>query len=91
MSRLCIHAIVSGRVQGVFYRDSTQKQAKKLSITGWVKNCDNGTVELVANGEEQQINQLIEWLWKGPIAAKVTNVEWNKVPLEEFEDFSVRR
>jgi len=83
---LCIHAFVSGRVQGVFYRDSTQKQAIKLGIVGWVKNCDDGRVEVVAKGEKEDVEKLIKWLKKGPQFAKVASLDWREVEKMELDD-----
>lgn len=87
----CVHCIVSGRVQGVFYRANTQLKAKKLGITGWVKNCDDGTVELMACGEPESIEHLIKWLQQGPPMAKVKKVIVEEQPIEFFEDFIIDR
>jgi acylphosphatase len=70
----CIHAIVTGRVQGVFFRDSTQKEANRLSVQGWVKNNPDGTVELLAKGLESNMDTFIEWLGHGPKAARVDDL-----------------
>lgn len=69
------HAYISGQVQGVFYRWSTKNQAKKLGITGYVKNLRDGRVEVVAEGEEDKLNELIKFLYKGPKFAKVNDVD----------------
>jgi len=58
-------ATVSGKVQGVWFRDSTRKEAVKLNVVGWVMNKPEGTVYLEAEGEEEQLNQLIKWLKSG--------------------------
>ena len=79
MKKICIHAIVTGRVQGVFYRENTRKKAESLNITGWVKNNPDKTVELKASGSEENIKLLIAWLWKGPLIAKVSNVVWQEI------------
>lgn len=73
MSR-CIRCRVSGRVQGVWFRGSTQQQASRLGLTGYAKNLADGSVEVVACGEEAAIEQLREWLWQGPKAAEVLDV-----------------
>ena len=70
-----IHAFVYGRVQGVFYRHHLAKQAKKLGLSGWVRNRLDGRVEIIAVGPPQEINQIIKWLWQGPATAQVTKVE----------------
>ncbi len=72
---ICRRCLVSGRVQGVFYRASTADRARKLGITGYAKNLSDGRVEVLASGEEKAVQELIDWLWQGPPAAKVTAVE----------------
>lgn len=91
MSTLCISAIVTGKVQGVFYRSNLQKKAQSLNLTGWVKNNEDGTVELRACGSEENINVLIAWLWKGPWLAKVTSVDWQKIAEENYKEFNIIR
>ena len=89
--KLRIHAIVSGRVQGVLFRHETRRTAKSLGIKGWVKNLPDGRVEVVAEGEKDKINNLIEFLKKGPPAARVDNVDVKTEEYKgEFEDFNVR-
>ena len=87
----CLHCVVSGRVQGVFYRAATQEKASQLGLTGWVRNCVDGTVELEACGTAEQVAVLQEWLWKGPRDAKVTNVVCKPVKGEASEQgFNIR-
>ena len=83
--------IITGRVQGVFFRDYTRKNTIKLGLNGWVKNLADGNVEAVVEGEEDRIEKLIELLKKGPPAARVKGVyvTWQK-PENEFNDFSIR-
>ena len=69
-----VKAIVKGRVQGVWYRGSTQEQAQRIGLSGYVKNLPNGDVEFVATGSEQQLQQLIEWAWQGPRLAEVNEI-----------------
>lgn len=88
-TKTCIRAVVSGKVQGVFFRDGTQKKAKELALTGWVKNINNGDVELLACGERDAIMILTEWLWQGPEKAEVSNVHWEEVKYENHDDFVV--
>lgn len=85
-----IHAIISGTVQGVFFRDSTIRLANELSITGWVRNNPDGTVELEATGEETQLQTFQQWLHTGPTRAHVDHVELNEIELKSFDDFEVR-
>lgn len=75
-----IHAIVSGRVQGVSYRASAASEARRLDVTGWVRNRSDGTVELEAEGTHDQIAALIAWCHEGPPSAKVTGVAVDDVP-----------
>ncbi|HLB55802.1 MAG TPA: acylphosphatase [Coxiellaceae bacterium] len=89
MKTVCIKAIITGKVQGVFYRDNARKKANKLNITGWVKNTKNGAVELIACGDEENIKQFIEWLWKGPLFAKVMDVHSEEIAVEKFDAFTV--
>lgn len=89
MSNICIHCFITGRVQGVFYRDSTKKKARSLGIKGWAKNLPDGRVEVFACGDEAALNKLKIWLWKGPPAAKVVNVISTQHPWEPFDDFLV--
>ncbi len=69
-----IHAIVSGTVQGVFYRASTQNEAKKLNLTGFVRNLPDGTVELEAQGDSEVLDRLLEWCRQGPPDSEVTRI-----------------
>lgn len=87
----CRHFRVTGRVQGVFYRASTQERALQLGLTGWVRNAENGDVELVACGDATRLDRLEKWLWQGPPAARVSAVQHEVVPVEDFPDFDIRR
>lgn len=71
----CRRFLVSGRVQGVFYRASTQRQAQSQGLTGWVRNCYDGRVEVLACGDEQQLATFAKWLEIGPEYAKVSNIK----------------
>jgi acylphosphatase len=83
---------VSGRVQGVFYRDHTRRWASSLGLTGWVRNLMDGRVEAVVEGERNDIETLISRLKEGPPMARVdnVNVEWQP-SREEFTDFRITR
>jgi acylphosphatase len=74
---------IEGRVQGVFFRASAQAEAHRLGLKGWVRNCYDGAVELVAEGESAKIEDLIAWCRHGPPGARVENVD---VQREEFKD-----
>jgi len=85
------HIFVSGRVQGVFFRENTQKKARKLGLTGWVKNLLDGRVEAVFEGEKEKIEEMIEWIKKGSFLAKVNNLEINWQEYQgEFENFEIK-
>ena len=71
----CVRCLVSGRVQGVWYRASTQKQAQALGLDGYAKNLASGQVEVVCCGEAKAVTKLQEWLWQGPPHAKVSSVQ----------------
>ncbi|MCW9013317.1 MAG: acylphosphatase [Gammaproteobacteria bacterium] len=71
----CKHYLISGRVQGVFYRSSTQQTAQRLGLSGWVRNMRDGRVEAVACGSDAQLARLEAWLYQGPPMAAVDNIE----------------
>jgi acylphosphatase len=70
-----VHVVISGQVQGVWYRASTKQKAEELGLTGWVKNTAQGNVEAVFEGDESTVNQMIAWCRKGPPLAQVTDVK----------------
>jgi acylphosphatase len=85
-----VHLIVYGRVQGVFFRHNTKKIADKLNLKGWVRNNPDDTVEIVAEGNDDAIDKLINWCRKGPIGAKVEKVEIKENGFRnEFKNFSI--
>ena len=89
--KIRIHAFVSGVVQGVFFRTTTRRVAKILGIKGWVKNLPDGRVEDVAEGENENIDKLIEFLKQGPSTARVDNLDVKPEDYSgEFEDFTIR-
>lgn len=85
-----VQLVVRGRVQGVYFRASTQREARRLGLTGWVRNRPDGSVEIVAEGEEVAIRELFGWAQKGPSAARVDRVEtrWRSYA-GEFPDFRI--
>ena len=82
---------VSGKVQGVFYRQSARELATALNIKGQVRNTPDDTVEIIVTGTADQIEQLIKWCWSGPPKALVTHVDVKDLPLQTFEKFAVVR
>jgi acylphosphatase len=90
MRRVC--AIVTGRVQGVSFRASTLHEARRLGVVGWVKNRDDGAVELEAQGPDDRIAELLAWCAHGPPAARVSRVDVEERPATGTERaFSIDR
>ena len=86
-----IHIFVTGRVQGVFFRQSTRVMAIKNHVNGWVRNLDDGRVEIVAEGETQNINNLVDWCKTGPANSRVDDFQSLEENFtDEFENFEVR-
>jgi acylphosphatase len=87
-----IHLKVSGRVQGVYFRASTVEQARRLGLSGWVMNCPDSSVEVVAEGEVEQLERLAHWCRSGPPGAQVKEVraQW-EASKEEFQSFYIKR
>lgn len=81
------HLIITGRVQGVGFRQATHQKARQIGITGWVRNRKDGTVETMIQGDPPSIEAMIEWLRHGPMLAKVTHLEIEEAD-GEFEDFN---
>jgi len=87
-----VHLIISGRVQGVYFRASTVQQARQLQISGWVMNCRDGSVEVVAEGPREKLDELIAWCRRGPPGARVMNVAVIWADAEnDFHSFSIQR
>ena len=91
MSDIRVHLIISGRVQGVFFRHNTMKKAVELGLKGWVKNLPDGNVETVFEGIPKKVHEMIRWCHMGPPFADVKNVEevWEE-PTDEFSSFDLR-
>jgi len=92
MDKVRVHAFVSGRVQGVFFRASTMDKAASVGgLTGWVCNLSDGRVEIVCEGDKDRVEQLVKWLHRGPSGALVSGVD---VKMEkhtgEFSNFDMR-
>ncbi len=87
--RVCCKAKVTGKVQGVYFRASTQAQAIDLSLSGYVKNMSDGSVEVLACGDKNDVEQLTQWLMKGSEYAEVENVEVKEVEWQDFNHFSI--
>ena len=86
-----LRAIVSGRVQGVFFRAWTQETAAELGLSGWVKNRSDGGVEILAEGERKQLDRLVQLCHRGPPAAQVTEVKIEfSSPAGDLSQFRIR-
>ena len=75
MPQQCIHAFISGKVQGVWFRAFTREQAQALGVTGWAKNLADGRVEVMLCGEQSKLQTLIKLLGRGPPLARVSGIE----------------
>ena len=82
---------ITGKVQGVYYRQSARTKAHSLGITGWVQNLPDLSVQILATGHTGPLNELMEWCKKGPPAAMVAQVTVTEQALEIFEEFIIRR
>ncbi|GAB4194794.1 MAG: acylphosphatase [Sandaracinaceae bacterium] len=85
-----IHLVIRGRVQGVYYRASAVREAKRLGLTGWVKNRPDNAVEVVAEGEEDQVKDFLAWAQHGPSTARVDKIDtrWRSYT-GEFASFTI--
>jgi len=86
-----IHLQIRGRVQGVFYRGSARQEAVRLGLTGWVRNCPDGSVELLAQGPRPLCEELLRYCHEGPRGARVDEIEvsWGE-PSAEYAVFDIR-
>ena len=90
MAQKQLHMVVHGMVQGVYFRASTQREARRLGLSGWVKNRGDGAVEIVAEGEEDDVKDLLAWTQRGPSIARVEGVDtrWRSYT-GEFSEFKI--
>ncbi len=86
----CLRCVACGRVQGVYFRAHTQRQARRLGVTGWVRNTSEGTVEVLACGPAHRLRELQAWLRHGPELARVVKLSCEAVPWQDFEGFEIR-
>jgi acylphosphatase len=92
MGQKRIHLVVRGRVQGVYFRATAQREARQHGLSGWVKNRTDGSVEIVAEGEEDDVKDFLTWAQTGPSTARVDDldVRWRSYT-GEFTDFRITR
>ena len=86
-----LHIIVHGTVQGVFFRANTEEQARRLGLNGWVRNRSDGSVEVMAEGNRDALEKLLDWCSHGPADASIEKIEkeWLEAS-DEFSEFSIR-
>ncbi len=90
MGNMRVRMVIEGRVQGVWFRDSTRREAESLGVAGWVKNRSDGAVEVVAEGAQDAVKKLISWCHHGPSYASVTRVHATEEPWQgDFDSFSI--
>ena len=82
-SEICVKCLVSGLVQGVWYRASAQAEAERLGVRGYARNLDDGRVEVVAFGSPPAVHGLVDWLHQGPRNARVSDVTTEPHPIEQ--------
>ena len=85
------HLLVKGKVQGVFFRATAKEVAEKIGVTGWVKNTDDGKVEVLAQGDLEALDQFEDWCRKGPSKARVDDFQKEETEAERFAEFNVHR
>jgi acylphosphatase len=86
-----IHVIVEGRVQGVYFRDYTERQALQLNLSGWVRNKRDGSVEAMLQGADSDVTSMLDWFWQGSPRSKVANVRTREALSEEhYTTFEIR-
>ncbi len=86
--KLCLRCRVRGLVQGVFYRGSTRNRARELGLSGFARNLDDGSVEVLACGGRAAVDELRDWLWEGPRGAKVQSVDCQESTFQDLSGFS---
>ena len=89
MKKIGMHYQITGRVQGVCFRAATTKKANALELTGWVRNTHEGGVEIKAFGNEDALHELFTWLHKGPLLAKVTDIQSSAIAYESLDTFEI--
>ena len=86
-----LHLLVKGKVQGVFYRATAKEVADKMGLKGWVRNTEEGAVEIMVSGTEEAVNEFVAWCRKGPSRAVVEDVMVTPKEETAFESFSIVR
>lgn len=90
MDNARVHMIIKGRVQGVWFRETTRREAVSLGVSGWVRNLSDGTVEVLAEGREDRMRDFVAWCNKGPSSANVKHIMKNEEEWQnEFNSFEI--
>ena len=88
--QICLRCVITGRVQGVFFRASTEREARQLGVTGYARNLADGSVEVLACGKASAVEQLQQWLWTGPPASRVKDVSCETLEIPVPESFATK-
>lgn len=88
--RIAARVLISGRVQGVFYRASTQEAARTKKVNGWVRNLPDGRVEALFEGTAEAVEAMIQWCHHGPPASRVTKVEVDDREAQDLQGFEIQ-
>lgn len=91
MIKIGRHCLITGKVQGVFYRQETKEQALLRGLTGWVRNLPSGNVEAKIFGNEDQVLTMLEWLAVGPPRAVVSELKVSEIEIEPYNSFEILR
>ena len=89
MAQICLNVIVSGRVQGVWFRKFTQEKAQAYGVSGWVRNLSDGRVQALLCGDEKNVRQVEAWMSQGPELSTVAELISEPAPLQEYSEFLV--
>ena len=91
MENKSVHILVTGKVQGVFFRQATKVIAIKNHVTGWIKNLESGQVEILLEGEDQNVNSIVEWCHNGPANSRVDEIKIEQQKFSgQYLNFEVR-
>jgi len=85
-----VNVKISGKVQGVWFRASTKQKAEMLGLKGWVRNTSDGNVEAVFEGDEKQVDEIIDWCNQGPPLAEVKNIDVKTQDIVNFDKFEIK-
>jgi acylphosphatase len=90
--KIRVHVFVSGRVQGVFFRDKTRQKAEEMRVRGWIRNLLDGRVEAVFEGGKEEVEKMVDWVREGPAFAQIEKLDiaWEDYE-DEFNDFEIKR